>query len=347
MKPRLFLSSLALATSLFAEPFAPGEPFDYAAMSFYPDRWEKQGLDEAPMVPWKGEHVALVTTQTELDPEVMQTFVGHLDAGWKLYAEICGEKPRPFKQVDGLATICALPARNLSCGYGCGYVGATGIEMIQFYNGHYKGAQKDPNNIPHAYFYEMGRNYFTYRGQHEAFTTGFAVFMRYVCIDTLGLSDGDKRTRNVINRAIDIYEEDETLDFVGTFTTFGEHGEKGDRLKDKDGNVLRPTDQNVMYASLMLKLRDEHGGNGFVKEFYHQLDTLPQIPARDAASALRQCQSLLVLSSIAARKDLTPLFTESYRLPLSGEIRTKLSAIDFTDETLQAGDVMKQIGLVQ
>lgn len=344
MKAILSLLAGALCTSAAtAEEFAPGEPFDYPAMAFYPDRWEEKGLDGAPMVPWKGRNIALVTTQQDLDADVMKSFVGHLDDGWEVYRELTGKDPRPLKMVEGLATICALPARGLSCGYGCGYVGATGIEMIRFYDGHYLGAQKDPKNVPHAYFYEMGRNFFTFGDRHNCFTTGFAVFMRYVCIDTLELNDGDKRTRRVINEAIDIYENDESLEFIGTFTTFGEHGEKGNRLKDKDGKELRPTDQNVMYASLMLKLRDAHGGNDFVKTFYHQLHTVPSLPAKDAAGALKQSIALAVCASLAAGEDLTPMFVEKYRLPVTEDMQSALAAVEWTKAELTAGDILRDI----
>jgi hypothetical protein len=44
----------------------------------------------------------------------------------------------------------------------------------------------------------MGRNFYTFGDRHSCFTTGFAVFMRCVCMDTLGCHDDDRRTREVI-----------------------------------------------------------------------------------------------------------------------------------------------------
>ena len=45
--------------------------------------------------------------------------------------------------------------------------------------------------MPHYVFYEMGRNYYTFGDRHSCFITGFAVFMRYVCMDALKCEDTD------------------------------------------------------------------------------------------------------------------------------------------------------------
>jgi hypothetical protein len=52
--------------------------------------------------------------------------------------------------------------------------------------------------MPHYVFYEMGRNFYTFGDRHSCFITGFAVFMRYVCMDALKCEDTDARTRQVI-----------------------------------------------------------------------------------------------------------------------------------------------------
>ena len=178
----LVFACLSLSPPLSAkQPIPPGKPFDYPSMAFYPDRWKKQGLD-LPMVPWKGKHVTFVTTDPDRDPAIMGEFIQHLDDGWALYADITEATPHPHKKHEGQPTIVAIPANDLSSGYGCGYVGSTGIEMTHFYDGHYPNLKKNTRDVPHAYFYEMGRNYFTFGDRHSCFTTGFAVFMRYVCM---------------------------------------------------------------------------------------------------------------------------------------------------------------------
>jgi len=272
----------------------------------------------------------------------MTEFIHHLDDAWELYHELTGYTPRLNKHYRQKSSIVALPENSLSCGYGCGYVGSTGIEMIRFYDDHYQLLKKDAKNIPHAYFYEMGRNYYGFGDRHNAFTTGFAVFMRYVCIDSLGFKDRDVRTGKVIREAIDLWEKSE-MPFVAGFTAHGGKGEKGARLFDSKGKPIRPSDQNVLYASLLLKLRAEFGGNDFVKRFYQQINDAPRGRAVGPDSAHRQCLSLLVAASIAARTDLSPRFVDQYRLKLSQETRALLSKTLWDKKGLMVSQVFAEL----
>lgn len=318
--------SALLSTPLFAGDLKPGEPFDYPSMAFYPERWKAKDVT-APMLPWVGEKVALITPDEPLDGKVMGQFVGHLDRGWNLYREIVGKDPRLHKNFEGTPTIAVLPKRGLSCGYGCGYVGSTGIEMSDF-GSHYKKAKANPLNVPHAYFYEMGRNYFVFGDRHSCFKTGFAVFMRNVCMDTLGLNDTDKATRKTIDRAIDLYEKND-MSFLDAMTSFGPHGEKGNRLKDERGKAIVPSDQNVIYASLMLRLRKDYGGDEFVKRFYQGLHNSPSFKPVDATTARKQCLTWLVCASVAAKEDLSKRFTEDWKLSLDEKTVSGLQKIDW------------------
>ena len=303
-----------------------GEPFDYASVAFYPDRWEKNDVT-SPMLPWVGEEIALITPDERFDEKVIGEFVGHLDRGWALYRDIVGKSPRRHKAYAGKPTIAILPAPGLSCGYGCGYVGSTGIEMSDFDN-HYAAAKNDPLAVPHAYFYEMGRNYFVYRDRHSCFTTGFAVFMRYVCMDSLELHDSDKQTRKAIDEAIGRFERND-MSFLDAMTSFGPHGEKGNRLKDENGKAIVPSDQNVLYASLMLQLREEFGGDDFVRRFYGSLHDAPSIRPVDAVTARKQCLSWLVCASVASKSDLTKRFTQDWKLSLEEGTIGRLGKIDW------------------
>ena len=113
--------------------------------------------------------------------------------------------------------------------------------MTHFHAGHLPALTKNSKAVPHAYFYEMGRNYFTFGGRHDAFTTGFAVFMRYVCMDLLELHDIDKGTRHTIFAAIAKYEMGD-LPFLRTFTNAGGLSEKQNRLK---GASSSPPDRKL------------------------------------------------------------------------------------------------------
>ena len=332
MKPILLLACLVPILTISAPALEPSNPIDYSKLAFYPKRWKEQGFS-TDLVPWKGKQIAFLTVTKDHDQEVMGKFVANLDAGWELYADLTGKTPRPHRVVDGKAPIAALLGNGLSCGYGCGYVGATGIEMTHFYDGHYPALKKDPNDVPHAYFYEMGRNYFTFGDKHNCFTTGFAVFMRYVCVDSLKTVDRDKGTRKVIDQAIEEYAKSD-LPFLRTFTNVDGLSEKQNRLKTS------PTDQPVMYASAMLHLWKTLGDD-WLKKFYRQLATVEGASNRTKEGAQTQCVAWYLAASCAAQKDLSAIFVDKWRLQVPEKARGILTKTDWKAKDLKAGALLK------
>ncbi len=307
-----------------AEPLRPGEPVDYGKIAFSPEEWKKRGISTQ-LVPWTGERVVFLTTNNvSLDKKVMAIFLDRLDAGWKLYADLTGRSPGLFKQLNGKPTIAAVPRGSLTCGIGCGFIGATGIEVAGFYTSDYPLVSKHTAAFPHYYFYEMGRNYYTFGERHSLFITGYAVFMRYVCMDALGCEDPDRPTRATIEQAEELYAKSD-LDFIKAFTTLGGLDEKAPRLKQADGKPLQPSDQPVIYASAMLKLRHDCGGDVWVKRFFAQLTKCPKVKADNPAAGLRQSLSWFVAASCAAHKDLSGLFVDRWRFPLTREARAVLA----------------------
>ena len=59
--------------------------------------------------------------------------------------------------------------------------------------------ETQPQAMPHYAFYEMGRNFYTFGDRHSCFLTGYAVFMRYVCMGTLECADPDRETRRAMD----------------------------------------------------------------------------------------------------------------------------------------------------
>ena len=333
-----FLFAALCASSFLAAP-APAEVkagagLDYSKLAFYPKRWKEKKIDTV-MFPWIGENVAFLTITDGFDPKVMTRFVGSLDQGWATYLKFTGKAPRLTRQVNGKPIIAAIPDGNLTCGAGCGYVGATGIEANYFYSSTYNNLQKNPKAIPHLYFYEMGRNFFTFGRKHSCFTTGFAVFMRYVCIDSLDVVDNDKRTRQTINKAIKNYG-DSDLGFLKTFTNAHGLTEKQNRLKTS------PTDQPVMYASAMLHLWKLLGDN-WLSAYYKNIHTLPSFADNTKEGARAQALGWYLSASVAAQKDLSEIFAKKWRLPLSEEEGKALGKVDWKAKELTAGQLMKSL----
>lgn len=324
-----------------AEPLLPGDPVECREVIFNPGKWEERGHSTR-LVPWTGRHVVLLTTNATLDPEVMGRFVARLDGAWKLYTELTGRSPARFKQLDGKPTIVAVPEGRLTCGYGCGYIGSTGIEIAGFYGHDYPLVSRQAEAFPHYYFYEMGRNFYTFGDRHSLFITGFAVFMRYVCMDALRCADPDAATRRTIEEAEAIYAKSD-LDFLKAFTAVAGLGEKAPRLKRPDGQAIHPSDQPVIYASAMLKLRRDCGGDTWLKRFFAELSRCPKIKPDTREAALEQCRNWLVAAACAADRDLTGLFVDRWRLPLPKAEREKLAQIRWDAPDLSAATVLQQL----
>jgi N-acetyl-beta-hexosaminidase len=319
----------------------PGGRFDYSQYAFQPESWAKGGLS-LQLTPWIGTNVIFLTTDDTLDPRLMATWVSHLDAGWQLYADLTGRVPSPLRQFEGKVTIAAVPGYDLTCGAGCGYIGATGIELAMFYDRNYPELRTHPKAMPHYVFYEMGRNYYTFGDRHSCFITGFAVFMRYVCMDALGCEDTEAPTRKVIEGVEPLFSAS-GLTFLDLFTMSTGVGEKVSRIKERSGKLIEPSDQPVCYASAMLRLRRENGGDGWVKRFFHELAACPTSNPGTQAGALNQSWYWLLCSSVAAQKDLSPVFAGEWKLPIAEETRAALGRIDWNKKGLTRKEVTETV----
>ena len=323
----------------------PGTAIDYNQIVIYPKRWKQMEADKQ-LFPWSGEEVVFLTTKKDLDCEVMTLLLGRLDGAWRLYAGLTGRRPRFFKQLNGKPTIIAVPNGRLTCGYGCGYVGVTGVEVAGFYDNDYPLLKSQPNAMPHYYFYEIGRNFYTFGDRHSLFVTGFAVFMRYVCMDEFRFDDPDLKTRQTIESAEQLYAKSK-MGFLKAFTTLDGLDEKAHRLKNKEGKTIVPSDQPVLYASAMLKMRRECGGDKWLKRFFRQLVGCPEIKPKSKDAAVHQSLNWLVSASCAANKDLSDIFVDRWRLPLLPETRQELSQIAWTDPNLEASVVLKKLAVAK
>jgi N-acetyl-beta-hexosaminidase len=337
----LLFSAARSSRAAEAAPLKPGAPFDYPKFAFQPDAWEKRGLSFQ-LTPWTGANVIFLTTDDTLDPGLMGVWVSRLDSGWRLYADLTGQRPKPFRQFGGKVTIAAVPGYDLTCGAGCGYVGLTGIELAMFYDHNYPDLQARPKAMPHYVFYEMGRNYYTFGDRHSCFITGFAVFMRYVCMDALKCEDLDAPTRRVIEEVEPLFPAS-GLSFLELFTTVGGAGEKVSRIKDQNGKLIEPSDQPVRYASAMLRLRRENGGEAWVKRFFHELASCPTATPDTKEGALSQSWYWMLCASVAAKKDLSPVFAGEWKLPISDDTRAALAGIDWTQGSLSAREVAQAV----
>ena len=145
---------LSMATG-YAGDLEPGAAIDYRELAFNAKRWAEQKVPTT-MYPWAGEKVVLLTTKDDLDPAVMTRFLERLDDGWRLYAELTGRTPRLYKKLHGKPTIAAIPKASLTCGYGCGFVGLTGIEVAGFYRTDFPLVRRDRDSFSHYHPHDGG-----------------------------------------------------------------------------------------------------------------------------------------------------------------------------------------------
>lgn len=305
----------------------PGAAVDGSNIVFDLKAWKKANL-EPQFVPWEGKNITFLTLDGKADPAMVTHFVECLDKGWETYADLTGRKPRMFKQLNGKPTVAAVPGGGLTCGAGCGFVGATGVELAMFYDTNAAEWKQDPLSFPHYGFYELGRNFYTFGDRHSCFITGYAVFMRYVCMDAMQCHDLDAGTRQHIERTEALYAASDEP-FLRTFTMHGGYSEKENRLKDASRKSIPVSDQPVMYAAAMLKLRKDYGGDAWVRKFFAALAKCPEVKPTDKTTAAQQCLAWLACSSMAAGKDLTPIFVDRWRMDMTTELRAKFTAFDW------------------
>ncbi len=327
-KPPTASSKPGTSTRKSNRAIKPGAAIDYKPLAFDPQKWTEKSIDTN-LVPWEGERVVLLTTSPKFSPVVMTRFVERLDAGWETYEKLIGRSPNLFKHLNRKPTIAAIPDAGLTCGYGCGFIGSTGIEVAGFYQNDYALVNANPDAFAHYYFYEMGRNFYLFEDRHSLFITGYAVFMRYVCMDALNCQDPDVQTRAMIESCEQAFA-DSDISFLSGFTNLEDgRNEKAHRLTDRQGNPITPSDQPVIYAAAMLKLRRDYGGDDWVKKFFSVLMKCPPVKADTREGALKQSVNWLVAASAAAGQDLTPVFVQRWHMPLSQTTQDALARVDW------------------
>ena len=150
---------------------------------------------------WMGRRVAFLTVRDDLDPAVMSKLCGTFDKVYDFYHDATGQEPAKAKLYEGRLTVAEV---EKTCGAGCGYLGATGIELMPAcFRELYDGVAKH-NEYDQALPYEFGRNFWFYSPQltyksgayTDSVVTGYAVFMRFLALDAAGAKLGPFRDRS-------------------------------------------------------------------------------------------------------------------------------------------------------
>jgi hypothetical protein len=93
----------------------------------------------------------------------------------------------------------------------------------------------------------------------------------------------------------------------------------------------------------MLQLWREHGGNAWLRRFCHQLRGCPGAPDSNPEGARRQSWNWYLAASVAAQCDLSGVFVNDWRLPLSDGARQALAAVNWKQPDLTAAMVDRHV----
>jgi hypothetical protein len=193
------------------------EPITLLYTPLYPNRWVEKSISPQMFV-YQGQNIVLLLNSKSYENKIVEKLVSILDSAWALFLELVRSSPKSScQEYNGKPSIAMVEGDNLTCGIGCGNIGYNGIELTTFYNCDDIILSSNEKCIPHYYFYEMGRNFYLFGKKFETFTTGFAVFMRYVCVDTLELIDMDFQSRKQIESVESKVNNDH--DFLKWFTS--------------------------------------------------------------------------------------------------------------------------------
>ncbi len=259
---------------------------------------------------WPGTKNAILSASGTLNPVSMRSFLKIADAVYGYYADAVGKEPPLFVQYGGKATIAQVPS---TCGAGCTYIGATGMELLSPYFDNIF-AEAAQGQVDQVLAYEFGRSFWLFGSQLEyknpdsssCIVTGYAVLMRYEAIEGLGLP-GVSTTVAGYNQAyaetkalVDVYQADTTLNWQNTIlnTSYRTPGSK-----------YGCTD---LFASMVMRLAQNYGGQTFIKALWKEALKRPA-----ATTTQDAVDNFILAASAAANHNLTAVFRDTWRWPIS------------------------------
>ncbi|HEY1604330.1 MAG TPA: immunoglobulin domain-containing protein [Allosphingosinicella sp.] len=271
---------------------------------------------------WEGTHVVLLTAKPDLDPAVIARILKALDGAYSYYQDATGFTPALQSTYKNKLTIAEVPD---TCGAGCGFLGFTGIELQTFTFSTLYNEVQASDLYDQAVFYEFGRNFWSLSPQlayktpdsGDSVITGFAVFMRFMAMDAIGVSGGPfnnwtfAQFRANEEQMVDLYEADTSQTFQNTLQV--------GRAQANNPSGLEATD---LFASFLFRLRRDYGGNDFVSKLWHEAALRPA-----AATTQDAVDNFVVAASKAANRNLGSLFTTQWRWPVSAAALAEISSL--------------------
>ena len=166
----------------------------------------------------------------------------------------------------------------------------------------------------------------TGRGSGDFMIHGFPIFMeRYIAwnrkITFSGYGAGSKGFEDGINSWLEMYKDDDDLNFENTFLDY-----------DNSLFTYKPTGQKFgtmdFFAAIVLELTKKYGGKDFVNSLWKNILARPDFKTiQDAVD------NLVIGASEAAEYNLSSVFTDLYKWPVSDDAIAYLEEnFDYPDD---------------
>jgi len=238
-----------------------------------------------------------------------------MDTTYNYYNSATGREPSIYAPtfINNRTTIADVPA---TCGAGCGFLGATGLELQNgFFDINYN-AINSTNQYDHLCFYEFGRNFWFYGDKLNYKEAGsfpiagsFAVWMGSIeGRDAIGVAgntvNGETYVQAKIRFAsfVDTYVANASLNWSNTLAV--------------DSGIPGVCNAADLFTSMCMRLKRDYGGETFLKNIWKNVSMRP-----DAVTTQDAITNFFLASCKTANKNLTTLF-QSWKFPLSAAALT-------------------------
>jgi len=269
---------------------------------------------------WEGSKVMILSSSAALNPTAMANWTAAMDATYNYYALCTGREPQfnvGGTYINNRTTIADVPA---TCGAGCSYLGATGIEVLHYYFDNTYTRILNDNQYDQVVFYEFGRNFWFYDGKlrykaNDPIVTGYAVFMRFMSIEYIGVNGAPFNETlpypDFVSQVKDLlpsFLADNSLNWGNTLGIGAGVPSSGWGATD-------------LFASFCFYLKENYGGQNWVKNVWKYAGLRP-----DAVTTQDAVDNFIIASSQAANVNLTSLF-QTWKWPVSSNAITVLNAL--------------------
>ena len=301
-------------------------------------RFEPNPLKPDPdlMYAWdSGKYVILLTPRSNYDKAIIRKLISSYDRAWEFHIKAAGAPiiKTPENTINKKATIAVVVK---TCGAGCGRIGGHGIEINEeYFKEEYSSILNNTKRRHHIVFYEMGRNFYAYSkqlsvpgGTEESYNTSisllYSISMQFFAIDYARIPREDWFVAGWVSGATffkdteEIYQtylKDKSFNFDNTIRVQkSPQHQRQSQTYERGGGDL--------YAAFFFELARRYGGQKFALRFWKEVGKRPA-----ATSLSSAVDNLVIAASKAAQKNLTTLFVDEWRFPLSEAARAELTKL--------------------